>query len=111
MEKKKINVSAIQVVEQYWKALKPNKGYFFLAVTLFIIAVVIGVFTPLYYKKFFDVINGSTDKISTAITLTKIVFSILIIRLSNWLFWRAGQFIWSTTMAKVMAPLRQNSFV
>jgi len=110
MEKKKINVSAIQVVEQYWKALKPNKGYFFLAVTLFIIAVVIGVFTPLYYKKFFDVINGSTDKISTAITLTKIVFSILIIRLSNWLFWRAGQFIWSTTMAKVMARLRQNSF-
>src|SRR3989344_4401342 len=95
-----------QILRQFWGGVRPVKGMFFCAYFLFLISQIISVYVPLYYKKFFDVISSSSDNISTAAVLVKIIITVFILRFSVWVIYRIGIFIWNTVESSVMAILK-----
>ncbi|TSC69943.1 MAG: ATP-binding cassette, subfamily B, bacterial [Parcubacteria group bacterium Gr01-1014_46] len=110
MEKKKLNVPIKEIIKKYWEGTKPNKFMFFSAYFLYLATQIVNVFVPLYYKKFFDLINKPGFSGSITNELVRIVFIILLIHLLGWFMFRIASFIWSSMQSKVMARLKQNSF-
>ena len=112
MEKRKKGIrgsSLKDVLSAYWKGISPTKGLFFSALFLFSTALLVSVFIPIYYRKFFDVLAGGVTA-SATIVLVNILFSILILHVANWVLWQSGAAVWSTLRAKVTSRLKQNSF-
>ncbi len=108
--KKSQNVKISQVFKEYWKGIRPNKYRFFYAVTAFITAQVIGIFIPLYYKDFFDVLGKSSDKLSSSSALIWIITMVLILHLIGWAFRRTAMICYNRLESGTMSRLKQNGF-
>ena len=102
--------SVSQILSQFWNGIKHVKGIFFFSYIFLLIAQLINLFVPLYYKKFFDVIGKSTDSNITAPQLIHIVVIILIFHALNWIFWRIASYLYYIMELKTMAKLKQNAF-
>lgn len=103
----KINTQTFRI---YWQHVKryPKLG---LAVVLGTIAgSLVGVITPLYFKKFFDVLSSGTVGAATAESLIKILSAIVIWEMSGWLFWRIATFSVSRFEARLIADLGNTCF-
>lgn len=104
------HVSVGQIISQFWNGVKPVKGLFFSSYILFLVAQLINLFVPLYYKRFFDLIGKSIDLNTATPLLTNIVITILIFHLINWVFFRIAMFLFDSMETKTMAKLKQNAF-
>ncbi len=99
-----------QIVKQFWYSVRDDKIVFFVPFLLFFISQVIGVISPLYYKRFFDVLGKTIDKPTAIPVLVSTLIIILVLRLIGQIFWSIGTYIYTFMQSNVMARLKQRSF-
>lgn len=104
------DIKISQIMSKFWDGTRPYKVLFFVPYILFFFSVIINVFVPLYYKRFFDILGTTTNKTAVLATLVNIIFVILILHVLNWLLWRVAIFMYNLMQTRVMARLKQNSF-
>lgn len=99
-----------QTVSIYWQHVKryPKLGLAVVLGTIF--GSLVGVITPLYFKKFFDVLSAGTVGAATAETLIKILSVIVVWEMLGWLFWRIATFSVSRFEARIVADLGNTCF-
>lgn len=98
------------VLVAFWHGIKPKKWLLFFAVSSMILANIIAVIIPLFYKQFFDVLSAGGDKTIIAQKLFLIIFYILGFNGLLWLCYRATTFADSFYSPKVMANLKQQAY-
>lgn len=104
------NVSVGQILGQFWHGISVARWSFFVSIILVLAVQIVRIFIPLFYKKFFDILGGSTNVAADVAALTQIIFVVLIIHMADWTVMRVAIFIFETMEAKVIAKLKQNSF-
>ena len=97
-------------MRKFWDGTKSSKGLFFFAYVSFFFSVIVNIFVPLYYKKFFDVLGSATDRTIVLTSLVHIILVILVFHALNWLLWRIGMYMYNLMQSRIMARLKQNSF-
>jgi len=98
------------VLIAFWRGVKPQK-WMLLAVVLTVVAAnAIGIYVPVFYKKFFDIISvsGSSEQISKSLII--IIIQVLLVQLVAWVFWRINSFIVPSFQAKSIARLKQQVY-
>ncbi len=109
--KKGQNIKISQIIKEFWKGVQPNKSLFYGSFSFNFLAQIVGIFVPIYYKKFFDVLGGAGSERSLVVPmLVKVVIIIGALHLLDQIFWRIGMFWYNSMESKVMARLKQNSF-
>ena len=103
-----VNIS--DVFKTIWKGMRKYKLSLFLTIFSVASASAISLAIPLYYKKFFDVLTNSQDKILVAPQLIHALLIILILNIFAWIFWRLATLTHHNYQAKSMASLRQQGF-
>lgn len=103
-------VSAMDVIRTFVHAILRYKWIFLVDVSAVIIAAVANVWTPLYYKKFFDLIISASDRAVAAPQLTHTVLMILTIGSIVWLAYRINNFAHNYFQTHAMARLKQDAF-
>jgi len=73
-------------------------------------ASVFEIITPLYFKRFFDLLAFVPDKNIVAAQLIDILLMILFLNVCAWVFWRVGSFANVFFQAKSMAVLRRQAY-
>ncbi len=109
-KKSSIVVRLPDVLRIFWQAIQPQKLFFYLTLFGFFTAEALSIITPLFYKNFFDLLSVGGDKAVAGNQIIHILFGILGVSLSTWLFFRGSLFIMNRLSSGVMARLRQNSF-
>ena len=74
------------------------------------IAELSSIFTPIFYKQFFDVLTHSNGSAETVPILIKIIIYIAAINSVAWIFFRAMGFVNNSFQSKMMADLKTQSF-
>ncbi|MFA6226977.1 MAG: ABC transporter ATP-binding protein [Candidatus Paceibacterota bacterium] len=111
MNKQKENtVSNRQIYEKFWYGVRPYRLLFFISYFCLISATVIGIFTPLFYKRFFDLLGNIQNKTDDIHTLVYTIIIIAVLNIISILFFQSGMFIYNIMESRVMARLRQISF-
>ena len=108
--KKIPNIKTSQIIREFWKGIKPDKNLFYVAFSLFFLSQVVNIIVPIYYKRFFDAINLTTDRYFTGIILIKIIIIIALLHFLGWTSWRIAMNLYNTMQARSEARLKQNSF-
>src|SRR3989344_7246945 len=85
-------VGIADVIKYFWKAMRPQKWAFWYILLAFTMGSIIDLIVPLFYKKFFDIIVGTTDKMILAPQLTQIIIWVLILHGVIWTFHQTGFF-------------------
>jgi ATP-binding cassette subfamily B protein len=104
-------VTVRDVAKEYVRSAKKHWFLFVLTALAVIVPVVAGgLFAPLFYKKLIDLLTMSTPASGIASSAVRIIFTILLLNFTAWLFNR----IYSTALihieAKVMGDLRQRAY-
>jgi len=94
-----------QTLKIYWQYAMHYKLAVFVVVLTTIIASLVNVVIPLYYKKFFDVITSGLDKQILGSQLITIIFYVLFLDIFSWICWRVATFTASYFQSHVMADL------
>ena len=108
--KTKSEVKISQIMIKFWESARLSKGLFFGAYFSFFCANLVNIIVPLYYKKFFDVLSNSSNRLAASPTLVDIIILILIFHVLNWIFWRFGMITYNLMQTRTMARLKQNAF-
>ncbi len=103
-------VTVKQIFLEYLSGLKGYKILLVLSILLTIISSVISVYTPYFYKDFFDIINNVGSKQVIAKQLILIILIIAGLNIANWFFNRISYFMFNHIEANTMAKIKQNSF-
>jgi ATP-binding cassette subfamily B protein len=99
------------VLREYWGSMRQVKWLYLCTILSFILGTLAAsVITPLYFKKFFDVLGTAKEPSLAVPTLIGIVVSILVLNLGGLVFRRLGNYLDNYTYTKVSADLRQRSF-
>ena len=98
------------VLSAFWAGIKPQK--FKLFVMIFGVAVtnLLYIITPLFYKRFFDVIMAGGNTPSVAQVLVRIIIYIGFLHGAAWLFTRIAEFANNTYVPMTMANLKQQAY-
>jgi ATP-binding cassette subfamily B protein len=100
-----------QVWRAFWGGIRPSKTSFFLSFVLFFMSLVVNIFVPLYYKKFFDVLGSAGSNRAILVpALIHIIIMVAILQFVNWFLWRIGMFIYNAMQSTVIVRLKQNAF-
>jgi ATP-binding cassette subfamily B protein len=76
-----------------------------------VLAMATTVAAPLYYKRFFDILGESpAPNDASARALVGVVFIVLFLNLSTWLFWRLASFVNNYYELRVAVDLKQGAF-
>lgn len=75
-----------------------------------IFATVLGAITPIYLKKFFDILGMGGDKVVLAENLVGVLGVIALLHLIDWTFWRSSTFCASYFQSHVIADLTNTCF-
>ena len=74
-------------------------------------SLVVNIFVPLYYKKFFDVLGSAGSNRAILVpALIHIIIMVAILQFVNWFLWRIGMFIYNAMQSTVIVRLKQNAF-
>lgn len=103
------NISARQVFSSYWKVIKKYRLLLGLMILLSLTGNILGLITPLYYKKFFDVVTAASDPSLVIGELLHIITVILGLAFAGWAAFRSMNFINNYYQAYVMAELKQQA--
>jgi len=98
------------VVDYLWRGIKGSRLAMAFAVTGVAIANAFEIITPLYYKRFFDLLSSGQDKNIIAPQLIHLLFITLGIAGASWLGWRLGSIAGVSFQAKAMASLRRQAY-
>lgn len=104
------NVKIHQVLGKLWEGIRPTRRMFFSSYLFYFIGNIIGVLIPIYYKRFFDLLEQGIDRNLIFDSLLKTIILIAALRFTVWIFWRSASFIYIRMQAKTMAQIRQNCF-
>jgi ATP-binding cassette, subfamily B, bacterial len=98
------------VIGFFWRGVKKSKFSFFLCIFATALGSVSAIFTPIYYKKFFDVLSASSDKSIQYPQLLHIILIIFLINFLAWAFWRIGSLAVVHFESTGMANLRKQAY-
>lgn len=104
------NIPAIKVYKHYWNGMKPFRWAFYFDVLLIVSVSIVSVNIPIFYKKFFDVLTKTADKMSASDQLVGILLVIFALNGLSWLLYRLGGFVHVYFQTRTLGKLRQNSF-
>ncbi|MEI6190810.1 MAG: ABC transporter ATP-binding protein [bacterium] len=107
---KNSKVTIKQIFAEYFKGVRPQKNLAILTISFFTIGSLISVFTPYFYKDFFNILNSTVNKTDSVESLIKIIIIIAVLNIINWIFTRIAFFILLPSTARTEANLKQNSF-
>ena len=84
--REKTHSTTAQVLKAYWAVVRSHRvaGVFILAAA--VIAELSSIFTPIFYKQFFDVLTHSNGSAETVPILIKIIIYIAAINSVAWIF-------------------------
>lgn len=96
----------------FWQHLRRYRGQFWLTVGSIIVATLISITVPLYYKRFFDILAlaskaGTTDYISQLVRTIIIIFALNCV---IWLAYRIATYVNNNFQLRVMADLYNTCF-
>jgi len=94
----------------YWRSSLKYKKTVFFAVFGAIGASVMVVITPLYFKKFFDILTSGKIISEIVSSLISVLIVIAVLRLAQWVFWRIATFCAAYFQSKVMTDLTNYCF-
>ncbi|HLD20777.1 MAG TPA: ABC transporter ATP-binding protein [Patescibacteria group bacterium] len=103
-----INTKAI--LKLFWEHIRPYSGRAAFILLLIVLAKVVDVIIPVFYKRFFDLLAGdvtSTTDLRTGLVGT--VFIILILHLGAWVSWRVMALINNWFQPRVMTDLNASA--
>ena len=98
------------VLKAFWRGMKPKKWQLFILITAVVLANIVSIITPIFYKQFFDVITITGDKALVAEKLIYIIFYILFFNVLFWVFYRIATLANNDYEPTVMANLKQQSY-
>lgn len=107
---KEVKISIKQIFREYLKGVWPQKGLAIFTISFFIIADIIAVFIPYFYKDFFNIINSAMNKSVAVEKLIHIIIIIAALNILDWIFTRIAYFTLLPASAYTEANLKQNSF-
>lgn len=94
----------------FWQGIKPQKWLLFVLIVSIIVANIVLIITPLFYKQFFDVILSGGSPLLLAPRLLKIIIYIALLNGVFWVLYRIAEFTNNTYQPLAMAKLKQNSY-
>src|SRR3989344_940206 len=103
-------VLILDVIKAFWQGIKPKKWWFFSMIIFVVLANVTGIITPIFYKKFFDIIAIGGDKSFVGSRLLVVIIYILFLNLILWIFYRLATIANIKYQMDTMANLKQNSY-
>ena len=104
-------VTTLDVAKAYWKGTKKYFWYGFTVLAgLSLGTAAFTIIVPVFYKKFFDTLEVSADKVLTAETLVAIIISILLLNVLGWLLNRIAKFALVYFESYTMRDLRQGAY-
>ncbi|HEY4518598.1 MAG TPA: ABC transporter ATP-binding protein [Candidatus Paceibacterota bacterium] len=113
MRSKNINYPPVyfrDVISFMWVGIKGHRLLMLVDLTLVACAGVFEVLSPLYLKKFFDILTGTGDRALIASALVHTLFIVLAINLCAWACWRLTSFAGSHYQAGAISGLRQQAY-
>lgn len=108
--KEKSNTSISDVLKYFWLAIKPQKWLFLFVMLAVSVANTLRLVTPLYYKKFFDLLAIDSGKIALSSQLVNLILIILAINVIRWLAYRSGGLTLNKSQSESIARLKQMAF-
>ncbi len=99
-----------EILKTFWRAAKPYKWLLFAIVVSIVVVNIAEVVAPLYYKRFFDTVMATADRVSTGPSLTRIILIIFGLNGIVWLGYRVATFVENRFLTAVSAKLRQHAF-
>lgn len=100
----------LDVLKAFWSGVRHYKLSLFLILVGVLLARIFAIVIPVYYKKFFDVLNLTSSVDSRAAELIHIILLILGLNLFIWVGYRFVNFASSHFQAMVIARLKQQAF-
>ncbi len=104
------NVGIRDVLLAFWIGLKPQKWKLLLMVASIAIANVTLIISPLFYKRFFDVITANGANPAIAPQLVQFVIYIGLLHGLFWLMYRLAELANTTYQPMSMANLKQHAY-
>ena len=100
-----------KTLQYFWRAGLKYKVSGFFNLFSVVLAVIIGVIAPLYYKDFFNILaNSGLDKAEAVFALIKILVIIAVLGLLEWAFWRVSDFAVAHFESHAIADLNSQCF-
>ncbi|MBI2462655.1 MAG: ABC transporter ATP-binding protein [Candidatus Spechtbacteria bacterium] len=95
----------------YWQHARKYSFWLFVTVAGVVIASVLEVIIPLYFKEFFEaLVRGAQGRDLYANVLLQILFIIIALRVISWAFWRVSTFVIAHLQSRVMSDLLNTAF-
>lgn len=98
------------VLGAFWNGAKPEKRFLFGSVSTIILANIITIAVPIFYKKFFDVVSVGGETAMVAESLFKIIIEIAILNGFMWLSYRIFTFCLNRYEMNGIAHLKQQAY-
>ncbi|MCX6743900.1 MAG: ABC transporter ATP-binding protein [Candidatus Parcubacteria bacterium] len=102
--------NTLETLKIYWQHSWHYKWFFLLTITGVVLASILQVIVPLYFKNFFDVLSGGAPVAQAAEKLIAILVIIAILELAGWVCWRTVGFSVNYFTSRVMADLSNLCF-
>jgi ATP-binding cassette subfamily B protein len=103
-------VGLANVIGAFWRGVKPQKWFLFLTALSVVLANIISIITPIFYRRFFDIVAAPGDKSQIAQQLLFIIIQVAVLNGFMWLFYRSGTFFNIIYSADTIARLKQQMY-
>ena len=103
-------VTLKDVAGAFWQGIKPQKWRMFVVFVTIILANILAVITPIFYKQFFDVVGAGGDKEIVAVKLVWVITYVLVLNLGVWVCYRVATLFSNAFHPMVMANLKRQSY-
>ena len=98
------------ILRAFWRGIKPQKWGLFFIIVFMVLANIVVVTIPIFYKQFFDIISVNGDKNAIASQLLMIIIKIAVLNGFVWLFFRLATLYNSAYQTATIARLKQQSY-
>jgi ATP-binding cassette, subfamily B, bacterial len=102
-----INTKAI--LKLFWQHVRPYSGRASIMILLIVLAKIVDVIVPVFYKRFFDLLAGEIVSDDLRFDLVGTVGIILVFHLGAWVCWRVMALISNWFQPRVMTDLNQSA--
>lgn len=102
--------TVFDVVRVFWQGIRLYKFSLFLTISGVIVARVVDIIVPLYYKRFFDTLGLSLPRVEQTHELVRILVVIFVFHLVLWVGYRFAGFASAYFQSMVIAKLKQQAF-
>lgn len=103
-------VTILDVLRVFWNGMKPQKWKLLVIVLGVVSTNMLYIVTPLFFKRFFDVIMAGGDTPTVVQTLIRIIVYIGLLHGLAWLFSRISEIANNTYQPMTMANLKQQAY-